>query len=108
MTKFSKQEQAEAREQLRKMINPGDKVYTILRHVSRSGMTRWISCIIIKDGQPLDCTYRVAKALGWSVDTHNHEGVQVNGCGMDMGFHLVYELSYVLFGDGYSLTKGWL
>jgi hypothetical protein len=34
--------------------------------------------------------------------------VKVHGCGMDMGFHAVYELSGALFGDGYSLKHKWL
>jgi hypothetical protein len=30
---------------------------------------------------------------------HGHNAVVVSGCGMDMGFHLVYELSHALYGD---------
>jgi len=32
----------------------------------------------------------------------------VTGCGMDMGFHLVNSLAYILFGDGYALDQRWL
>ena len=46
--KPTKEEQAESREFLRGLLNPSDKVYTILRHVSRSGMSRRISTIYIK------------------------------------------------------------
>ena len=48
---------------------------------------------------PSDMSWAVARLLGWSFDRRN-DGVKVNGCGMDMGFHLVYSLSYVLFPQG--------
>lgn len=35
----------EARKRLKEVLKPGDTVYTILRHVSRSGMTRHISLV---------------------------------------------------------------
>ena len=34
--------------------------------------------------------------------------VGVGGCGMDMGFHLVYTLSRELFDDGYYVKHEWL
>ena len=43
MTKAQKAERDQARETLRKYIKPGDTVWTILRHVSRSGMQRRIA-----------------------------------------------------------------
>ena len=36
------------------------------------------------------------------------EGVKVGGAGMDMGFHLVYNLAAVLFDDGYALEHKWI
>ena len=36
------------------------------------------------------------------------DGYRVGGCGMDMGFHLVHELGYRLFNDGYSLKHEWI
>ena len=30
---------------------------------------------------------------------YKNDAVVVGGCGMDMGFHLVYTLSYVLFKE---------
>ena len=38
----------------------------------------------------------------------NRDGVRVVGCGMDMGFDLVYRLSMELYGDGYALNARWL
>lgn len=106
-------EQAEARDFLLKILKPGDKVYTILRHVSRSGMMRRISPVVIRkekpgdiaekwNGEPIDISWQVAK-LGLWPRKYPHEGLTVSGCGMDMGFHVVYELSRVLFPDGFKV-----
>lgn len=98
MTKRDQQEQqANAIAKLREIIRPGDTVWTILRHRSRSGMQRRISCVIMWDRQPTVIDWLVARALGYRV--HPDGGLVVGGCGMDMGYHLAYNLSRVLF-DG--------
>lgn len=84
---------------LRETIKPGDKIYCLLRHVSRSGMVRDIA---VKHAGPdglSDITFSTAAALAWPMQNN---GVRVNGCGMDMGFHLVYTLSRVLFPKGFG------
>lgn len=114
MTKAQKAEKAEAIAQLREWIKPGDTVYTILDHVSRSGMSRQIRVVLLacEDGRPTDLhpNWAVGKALGLSHGKRNGrelDSLTVGGCGMDMGFHLVYSLSSVLYGDGYQcLGKG--
>lgn len=110
---------SEAIEHLKKLLKPTDTVYTVLRHVSGSGMTRDITAIAIiineRTGKamPLNISYYVADALGWTFKDDN-SAVRVGGCGMDMGFHLVYTLASVLFRDdmendaGYSLNQKWL
>lgn len=107
MSKASEQERTEAIAELRELIKPGDTVRTILRHVSSSGMTRWISPVIVRtddDGDPYvqDISYYASKALGWKLGTRGHDGIEVGGAGMDMGFHLVYSLSSDLYRDGYA------
>lgn len=93
-------------EALRTQFKPGDTIYTVLRHASTSGMTRDITCFTINDDKSLSyCTYQVAQALGESIA---NEGVRVQGAGMDMGFDLIYRLSYELFGDGYALNQRWV
>ena len=44
--------------------------------------------------------YVTAVLLDRSQDS-TRDGVVCKGCGMDMGFDLVYALSYVAAGDGY-------
>ena len=112
----------EAIESLRESLKPGDTVYTVLRHVSRSGMSRTISAHIftidnsrvdmnaLDQGEspsnlilPLWLSYNVAKAIDSPFD-RNREGVKMAGCGMDMGFALVYALSRVLWPDGFECS----
>jgi hypothetical protein len=80
-------------------VNQGDKVYSILRKVSSSGMTRHYSLVVVDNNfQINDITYYAAHALGWPlIESNGHRAIKVQGCGMDMSFHLVSSLSAVLF-----------
>ena len=120
--KISKKEQkaldvAYAREQLlTHYLSEGDTVYTVLRSVSSSGMSRKISLKVAKDGKILDLTYYASILLDWPlVEVNGSRALRVGGCGMDMGFHTVYSLSRVLFrvegqispDAGYVLNHNW-
>ena len=101
----------EAIKRLKEEIKKGDTLYTQLNHVSQSGMTRHISVRQIKKNYPLDWTRLVSIALDWKEAKNrfgNYNGIKVGGCGMDMGFHLVYTLSNVLYNDGYAIKHSWL
>jgi hypothetical protein len=109
MATVTKTEKREAIERLREWLTPGDTVYTVLRHVSASGMTRDIGVVSIdrddKYGNDVSWLgYNAAKALGWRYN-ERHEGVRVSGCGMDMGFHLVYELAHAIFEANAGLDE---
>ena len=104
--KTSKEDKAEARERLKQWLRPGNTVFTILRHVSQSGMMRHISLYVIKRNSPIYLDYSVSQLL--ECPMAKSEGLKRSGCGMDMGFDLVYSLSYALFGDGYKLNHRWL
>ena len=88
-------------------IQAGDTLYTIAKHVSPSKMLRVLRVIQIKGNEPFDISYRAAQALELPYD-ERHEGVRVSGCGMDMGFAVVYDLASQLFKDGYALNQRWL
>lgn len=106
MPKFSKTEVAEQRAKLRGWLKPGDTVYTVLDHVSASGMSRDIRLIIIKTddkGQPytLHPNYATQVLTGYP-RAKRGDGLRIGGCGSDMGFELVYNLSAALFPDGFE------
>lgn len=87
-------------------------IYTILRRVSASGMSRDISLKVIKGGEIYDITYSAGVLLDMKLTKSSYNSLRVNGCGMDMGFHLVYNLSSVLFNGqeraGYKIRHQWL
>lgn len=104
--KAKRMEADEAREELRKIIKPGDTVYCILRHVSRSGMQRVIDLHVMTtdaDGRPWlrPIGPYAARAMGDRYD-YKRNGIIASGCGMDMGFHLVYSLGYRLWPAGFG------
>ena len=93
-------ERNEAIERLHEWIKPGDTVYCILRHRSSSGMSRRISFAVSRDGSIVSIDWLIARALNYQI--HEHGGLKVSGCGMDMGFHVVYNLSRTMFRDGFT------
>lgn len=108
MTAEQKLAQRESIRELKRILKKGKTVYTVLRHVSRSGMQRRISLIVPpKPGSTYmrHLDHNAARALGWR---ESNEGIIVNGCGLDTGHWLVYSLSHKLFGDGYALKHQWI
>lgn len=106
--KATKKEQQEALGRLKGWIQPGDTIYCVLAHCSDSGMRRVIRfCKITNRQQVWDLSWNIARALECGYNDR-YSGVVVNGCGMDMGFHVVYSLSDWLFADGYQLKHSWL
>lgn len=98
-------------------FKPGATVYTSLESVSRSGLTRSLRCYQARRDRIVDVTYVVAKLTGRSTDKNGN--ILMQGCGMDMGFSLVYDLSYTLYKGtcfkcakngraGYALEHRWL
>ena len=103
--RYTKTEIEGARERLAGLLTVGTVVYTLVRHVSKSGLSREIDLYVIRDNKPVLLTYSAAALLGLPV---GHRGVKVQGAGMDMGFHLVESLSRVLYRESYALSHEWL
>jgi hypothetical protein len=95
------EEREKALAELRELLPPGSEVSTVLRHVSRSGMTRAISPVLVRDGEAWDFSYHATRIGLGSID-RNHGGLRVHGAGMDMGFWLVYELGSALYPAGFD------
>lgn len=105
--RVSKQEREESIAKLREWIPEGSTVWTILTHVSKSGMSRTIKPVIIENNEPRFPVWHISRALGMPTDKRG-ESLKIGGCGMDMGFALVYELAQTLYGNGYKLKQAWM
>ncbi len=110
------EDKATAMRNLRKAFKPGDTVYFVVTHVSKSGMSRSIEfyrpCVVqetawLPDGSH-KCvrklaiervTWEFSRVLGYRIDQRNG-GIVVGGCGMDMGFHCVYNVGRMMWPKG--------
>ena len=99
MTKkqIAEQERTLAIARLRKCCPPGTTIHISLVSVSRSGMYRRMRFFV---GDFEDITRDVARATSSRLHLDNSLGV--GGCGMDMGFAVVYDLSYALYPKGFN------
>lgn len=110
----ARRSKAEAADMLRRYLQAGSVVYATVRTVSRSGLSRRIDLYTIAGpvgdfhyGKPFLARLSgfAARALGLPCDDN---GVRVDGCGMDMRFHLVDLLSRTLFGHPERQADGTL
>lgn len=107
---------AQSKAELRQLAPTGATIYCVLRDVSRSGMSRRISFYVIQDNRPRCIDYLIEVLGTGGAKRHgNKDGLVVPGCGMDMGFHVVYSLARSLHSDapgsgdaGYALQHSWL
>lgn len=89
---------------LKKTLKPRGTVYTSLRAVSRSGMSRRLRVYIVsKDKRITDITYTAATLTGNSLRDGD---LVIGGCGMDMGFAVVYALGQALWPRGTPKPHG--
>lgn len=103
MAKTSEMRKLECRKALLRFLKPGDVVTCVLRSVSRSGMSRRIDFYKTKSGEIYYLSNYIADLLEMNND---REGVRVGGCGMDMGFAVVYDLGATLWPKGTKKPHG--
>lgn len=97
------------------LINKDAVIKTIITHISQNGMSRHITPLWANEhGDIINLSHIMSDILGWRLNKQG-SAVVVGGCGMDMGFHLVYSFSRAWFakdgkqGDvGYWLKQEWL
>ena len=103
---------AKAIEQLKGIINKGDTIYYIVKQVSNSGAYRHLDFhkFDIKDefreGEDRIVKYWLTRLMCDALEYKFKDKTScmgVSGGGMDMGFHVIYQLSHLLYGDGYAL-----
>ena len=87
-------------------------LYTSLKHVSSSGMSKDMKVLAVKHNEIIDVTYYVGKIIGTLKERNGQRVIRVGGCGMDMGFHVVYTVSAVLYGyeerGAYTIRHEWI
>lgn len=101
ISKAEQERRDDARTTLRGLLDQATNrtIYTVLKHVSSSGMTRIIDAMIMLDDQPVSVAHIYATATGDSFDSRG--GVKMSGTGMDMGFALAYNISRFAYPGGY-------
>ena len=103
MNKTQTAKRLDAIERLRKSygVKAGSTIYTTVKHVSRSGMSRTIATYVVRKGQVCDVSHLVAEITMQPFD-RDRGGVKLQGAGMDMTFWLVYQLSHSLWPNGHK------
>lgn len=95
---------AQVLKEAKRKIKPGQKIYCTLRHVSSSGMQRRISLHTVYKGELIPLDHTAAILTGRTLSDKG--GIVCNGCGMDMGFDLVYSLGYSIWPKGTPKAHG--
>jgi hypothetical protein len=88
----------QSRRKLRDILKPGETVYTILRHVGKSGMSRKLDMVIVEDGRVRSISNLASTACGFRQDDNG--AIKVGGCGFDAGFQCVYSLGMAMWPAG--------
>ena len=84
-------EKAYAETKLNQILKRNETIYSVIRHVSQSGMTRHITFFIIKDGQVWHIDNLISDYLDYRTNKR-FNALVVGGCGMDMAFSVVNHL----------------
>lgn len=104
-----------AKVKLHEILNPGATIYQVVRHVSGSGMRREISSFAVHNGELVRLDYYIKCLTGRRLG--KHDGIVCDGCGMDMGYDLVYKIGCYLYPQGtggehnhggYALNQRWM
>lgn len=77
-----------AKDKLIGLLSDTDTIYTVLRSVSKSGLSRVISFHIVYRGAIINLNYYIGAVLDYK-PSKARDGLVVKGGGMDMGFHVV-------------------
>jgi len=92
------------------------RIFTVLNHVSSSGMTRYISAFVpvIRYEEYYDDKGNVQRIPERADIICIARERKVTGCGMDMGFHLAYSMFMSVYHDDEShpyqdfMSHSWL
>jgi|TARA_R100000353_G_scaffold39235_1_gene31152 hypothetical protein len=105
-----------AKEELKTILKKGDRIYYHVNYVLEDGTARYIDFYKFEPDDKHHTikyylTYQFAQLLQERVNINETEpprGMYVEGCGMDMGFHVISSVSMILFDDFYALKYEFL
>lgn len=113
--KEKNEEKEYAKTYLLSMLNKQERptLYTSLKHVSSSGISREMKVLLADGGEIVDVTWYAGKlGVGTLKERNGQRVIRVNGGGMDMGFHVVYSISAMLYGyeerGAYTIRHEWI
>lgn len=95
LTQAQQAERAEAATELRQLLPEGCPVYSIVRSVARTGLSREISFMVFRvDGHddqisPRYVSRLMATTAGFRMSNKDRAAIKVQGGGMDMAFHVL-------------------
>lgn len=103
---FLLEEGEHVKDYLRDILPRGSRVWTILRHRARGGMSREISVVTVYGDHIINLDSDVGLVLG--LREGKHGGLVVRGTGEDIGLHLINALGGILYRDEYTLKHSWI
>lgn len=102
-------ERQQAIERLRELAPAGSTIHSIVRSVSRSGMSRTIDFYVVRtqdgDGKPWHAYLTPLFAEVGDYRQDRHGALKVGGCGMDMCFSVVYNVASDVWRDTPEAAK---
>lgn len=101
MARSDTENRAWALSYLRRLCRRGARVYTLISHVARSGMSRNVRVFVVSKGELVEITGPVATLTERPI-ARGAYGIRVGGCGFDAGFNVLHHLSYRLHGTDHA------
>lgn len=86
--------EAQSKCKLKELLKKHPTIYTVIRSVSSSGMSRTMDFWIVQQDGLRRITPLMIDVLGWGESPKGH--LKVMGCGMDMSWHACYVAYQVL------------
>ena len=102
--KITKEEQLKALEQLRESLTPDAKIYASVVSVARSGLSRKIKIFVHYPEGLHNITHLIHRA-GMFGYCRRDNALKVNGCGMDMIYHVLETVAMSLCNGDYKLYQ---
>jgi hypothetical protein len=82
-----------------RFIKPDCTLYTVLRHVTPDGLSRFFDVYVVKDNEPYRITRSVSEITGFTYHK-KREAIRVRGYGFCAETEIAHAIGRALFGNG--------